>query len=88
MAALLGYWEEDMEERECERSEREKEEGEVAWHAGAAPGGLLGLRRQAGGGRAGHLRASTQELGSWRKKQKGFFFVETPLNFEDFLSYI
>jgi hypothetical protein len=34
-----------------------------------------------------HQRASTQELGSWRKKQKGKF-IETPLNFEDFLSYI
>jgi hypothetical protein len=37
----LGYWEEDGEERESESSEREKEEGEVAWRAGAAPGGVF-----------------------------------------------
>jgi hypothetical protein len=30
MAVLLGYWEEDGEERESESSEREKEEGK--WH--------------------------------------------------------
>jgi hypothetical protein len=60
MAVAQVYWEEDGEERKSESNERERRKRGRGIQVPS--GGRLVVRRQAGGGRAGHLAASTQLL--------------------------
>jgi hypothetical protein len=60
MAVAQVYWEEDGEERKSESNERERRKRGRGIQVPS--GGRLVVRRQAGGGHAGHLAASTQLL--------------------------
>jgi hypothetical protein len=77
MAALLGYWDKDGEERESESSKREKEEG-----VGVASRGCSRESSRPQGGKqevehGGHAQ-DTHVLPTGRRRKEFFFFRKPP----------
>jgi hypothetical protein len=77
MAAELGLWEEDGEERESERT-RGKKKGRGAWRAGAAPGGSFQPSAASRRWHSGVHAQDTQEVAAYWKKKKRRFCRKPP----------